>query len=522
MDDREPLTFTSSPPPSLVGAWGVVAAGGAAYVARKAGVCVDDVFITATFARNLALGEGMVFNAGERILGVTTPLWCWLQAAMMVVRPAAREGVVGLGVLAFLTHVFAGIMIALLAWRLGAGWWSVLAAGGWALIPAHVTLFGMEYGLATGLAAGAVVLFTRGKMWTTGVVCSLLALTRPEAAVLSMLLFGLLLAHGRWRHAVALAVPSAVVGLATLLIFQLYYGSPLPNTLEAKRMQFDNREEFIWLISVGQGAWRFLIVEVLRGDVLPALLGVFGLGVLLMGAWRERNGSTGIIDKAAVFFPGWVCLHIIALTALGVAYYPWYLWPLWMVFPVAIAVGMAHVARAIPRGDIRGPALVAVVVLLLVGWQRPWAGDPAGPQRDRRDGYFQLAGKINTLADGMPASVLATEVGALGFGLDRNIQVLDQVLLVSENPVAGRSQGGAPDRFPTDRDFVSVHRPEFILESHPAGADLTPQQAAFQDQRRDPEFELVYELDDGAAVRYVVIERIESRYGMQLLLMRTD
>jgi len=43
---------------------------------------VDDAYITFRYARNLANGVGFVYNAGERVLGTTTPAYTLLLAAL--------------------------------------------------------------------------------------------------------------------------------------------------------------------------------------------------------------------------------------------------------------------------------------------------------------------------------------------------------------------------------------------------------------------------------------------------------
>src|SRR5688572_11448166 len=41
---------------------------------------VDDAYITFRYARNIATGVGFVYNAGERVLGTTTPAYALLLA----------------------------------------------------------------------------------------------------------------------------------------------------------------------------------------------------------------------------------------------------------------------------------------------------------------------------------------------------------------------------------------------------------------------------------------------------------
>jgi len=43
---------------------------------------IDDAFITFRYARNIVHGLGFVYNAGERVLGTTTPLYTLLMAAL--------------------------------------------------------------------------------------------------------------------------------------------------------------------------------------------------------------------------------------------------------------------------------------------------------------------------------------------------------------------------------------------------------------------------------------------------------
>ena len=43
---------------------------------------IDDAGITFRYARNLALGQGLVFNRGEHVLGTTTPLFAAVLAVL--------------------------------------------------------------------------------------------------------------------------------------------------------------------------------------------------------------------------------------------------------------------------------------------------------------------------------------------------------------------------------------------------------------------------------------------------------
>src|SRR3972149_11992101 len=43
---------------------------------------IDDAYITFQYARNVAIGNGPVFNTGERVEGYSCPLWVFLLAGI--------------------------------------------------------------------------------------------------------------------------------------------------------------------------------------------------------------------------------------------------------------------------------------------------------------------------------------------------------------------------------------------------------------------------------------------------------
>ncbi len=58
--------------------WAAIAA---LFIAHLAGRSLDDFFITYRYAQNLAQGNGLVFNPGERVFGTTAPGLALLLAA---------------------------------------------------------------------------------------------------------------------------------------------------------------------------------------------------------------------------------------------------------------------------------------------------------------------------------------------------------------------------------------------------------------------------------------------------------
>ena len=211
----------------------------------------DDAFISFRYARNLAHGLGLVFNAGERVEGYTNFLWTLTLAA------AAR---LGLDVPATAQALGVVLAVASLVWvtRLARLALHDTRAPGWlALVPALLlavseswavwAVSGLENVAATFLLLLAADAFARSEtaanpramLARAAVFASLAAMTHP-AHVLAAGALSLLAALDAWRGrrpwrdvGVFVAVVAALFG--TFFLWRaLYYGALFPNTFYAK------------------------------------------------------------------------------------------------------------------------------------------------------------------------------------------------------------------------------------------------------------------------------------------------
>lgn len=212
----------------------------AAWVHR--GHWVDDAFISFRYAASWLAGDGLVFNPGERVEGVTNLGWVWVVALASLPAPASLPVVAKvLGLLS----LAATVLLASLAHRRLAPSASgaelallpVLLASSPELV--YFSLAGMETGLAALLLVAALACLLREapRLLPAAALSGLLFAVRPETVVLFPLFAAaLLLAPGplrRSRVVGALGVFGAVV--LALTWFRLgYYGEPLPNTVVAK------------------------------------------------------------------------------------------------------------------------------------------------------------------------------------------------------------------------------------------------------------------------------------------------
>lgn len=201
----------------------------------------DDAWITLRYARHLADGEGLVYNLGERHLGTTTPLWALLMAGLGALgadlgTAATAVGVASLG-------VAAGAASALLR-RRGATP-AVQCAAGLLVGTSPVLLLwagsGMESVPSAALVGVFLLLFEHRRHAALGLVGGLLLLLRPETALVLAAAAALRTAEARSLRPLLSALPGcAAVVLPWVVGAGLYYGSPLPNSGFAKRLQVED------------------------------------------------------------------------------------------------------------------------------------------------------------------------------------------------------------------------------------------------------------------------------------------
>lgn len=244
----------------------------------------DDAYIVFRYADHLARGDGLVWNAGERVEGYSSFLYTVLLggARRLGLDPVAAAHTIGLA-------SFVGSLLATFATaRL------TFASNGAALLT--VALLGTNYtfsifatgGLETSLHAflvcAALALLARGQVlgWSAplpllmSIVAGLLMLTRPDSAIPCGVFIGIALwrlrSASRWRPYAELLAPGALMVAVWLAWKLMYYGELLPNTYHVKvasstSLRYGLRYLYLFFVSY----W-FLPMAVLTAVVLPRLL----------------------------------------------------------------------------------------------------------------------------------------------------------------------------------------------------------------------------------------------------------
>ncbi|MBC8076503.1 MAG: hypothetical protein H7Y32_10550 [Chloroflexales bacterium] len=200
---------------------------------------IDDAFISFRYAQHLVQGDGLVFNAGERVEGYTNFLWTALVSA------ALRLSLDPIVVTLVLTLALAFVVLAL-TYRLGL----LLAPPLWCWAALPLLAFskpfllytaqgsGMETALFTALLLAAMLAFAQGRWAVAGALTALAMLTRPDGVVLAGV-YSAFVAWGVYRRRLPRRslwyIGTAGALFAPYFVGRwLYYGYPLPNTFYVK------------------------------------------------------------------------------------------------------------------------------------------------------------------------------------------------------------------------------------------------------------------------------------------------
>lgn len=358
----------------------------------------EDYFITLRASRNLVEGNGLVFNAGQRLHTFTSPLGVLLPALCTWLAGPQREEL-ALWLFRFISVGFLGAA-AWLVWRRA----ETLRLG----VVGRVTLFGLLFtesklidfsinGMETALLVFFVLLLWSELESTTPPRIRILALavaglmwTRPDAFVIGG---ALLLAHIALRERATVRQPvpwkNLLVGIVAGGALYVpwfawawwYYGTPVPHTIIAKGA-FTPPVQFTQLLLV---PWQVLTGRSMLVDLFLPTYSVFGgwpsllthvahaLTGIAAFAWLARGLPLPARRASLALFIGmfYVC---------SILLFPWYV-PPWTVLAVialaftsdaiyasAVTLGRRGIAASVRVGSL-GLIALQLGVLGATAWQ---------------------------------------------------------------------------------------------------------------------------------------------------------
>jgi hypothetical protein len=373
----------------------------------------DDAYITFQFARNVGSGRGFVFNAGERVLGSTSPLHVLVLAAVyavlgdVIARAAVLIGAIAMAaqsVLLFLifkrTSVALGSLLALL---MSLGYFG-----------SHSWL-ALETNLLAALVLGVFWSLEARREILCGVLLGLAFLCRYDAGLLVPIC--LLVWWSRSR-----AVPYRMLLAAFLVVLPwlgwatLYFGSFMPHTFFVKQRITRPIVYFAAALTrFSESPWK-TVPESARPLLALTTPLFWAAGAIFV--WRHARQAVALClyGAALVVAYSWIAPHPAQ---------HWHLYVAEMAFTLLFLLGSVGWLLRLYDSNVRDAALVRALpaaiasLLLIVSTGLSTAAFGRSHLTDywlgrRHDRYVESAAWLRSH---VPADrvVLAPEVGTLGY-----------------------------------------------------------------------------------------------------------
>jgi hypothetical protein len=427
---------------------------------------VDDAYITFRYARNIVDGLGFVYNAGEPVLGTTTPFWALLLAAVHAMSRAPLPDIAL--VLNATFDAASSVVLYALVRRLGGGPPAgALAAFLFAAAPMGVAYAagGMEASLFVLLLGLAGLCSSAGRPGGSLAFAALATLTRPEG----LLAAGLLLVHRVWGTRRP-PVREAGIYLGLLLPWVAYatgtFGGPLPQTVAAKSAAYQVHPlANAVALALQPGLPGLSLFGLASLPLAPLVLAAAALvASACLASFGLRLALRVAVRAPLAFFPLLYAAAYAAAGLRGVRMFHWYVVPLIPFYCVALGLAAERLSRA---SSIYGARLLPYAALI-VWWLPAYAffGPhpiyPLGFSLEREQVYRQVAEEY--ASDWGPQTVLAApEIGTLGYY--SRARILDTVGLVS--PVAARYPPLPREMLASDNAIapalIRAERPEYVV-----------------------------------------------------------
>jgi arabinofuranosyltransferase len=377
---------------------------------------LDDALIYARYVRNALNGQGLVFNPGERVNALTSPLL----AVLLLATSWLMHGNVLLAEITLSAIFLAGACI--LAEDI-APWSGVLIAS----VSYFYFCYGMETPLFLFLITLTYTLYRKGKLDMVPTAALLTFFTRFEGGLLAAVIAYDLWRNRRFPRPRAFLLPALLV--AAYLAFNFYfYGKLLPASAAAK---FGQGFSGLW------GRWprAFLhvkpVVQIFQHTIYLLPL-AFVLGIL-----GVRSQRSILINR--ILLPFLVCL-LAFYVLFNIPNYHWYDAPFLFFLLIYAVIGL-------PQTKPAYVLLACVVVQCTVAGVLDLRGQGANAN------YVAVARWVD--AHSSPGAKIATvETGTIGWYSDRYV---DDILGLTNPKNAGQLR---------KRDFYSwlqQDKPDFVV-----------------------------------------------------------
>ncbi|NWF70970.1 MAG: hypothetical protein HXY40_17940 [Chloroflexi bacterium] len=457
---------------------------------------IDDAFITFRYSRNLVEGQGFVYNYGVRTLGTTTPLFTLLLAGISLGTGQQDFQWYAIALSALADALNCALLFLITRRATGSQMLGIVLGALWALAPRSVTfaIGGMEtspnilwmlaavwcyLSAAENPPAAGIRGWLADKIVWMGVFAGLGLWTRIDAALWVAPLF----AYHWWEHLRAAqkhdgrsylplrAWLACLLTFAPWLLFStLYFGSPLPNSINAKSLAYvmPSGAAFVEL-ALRNYAFPFFEVQLLP-ESWRTVGGLFFMTLYLLLALLGLLYSARNAPRLLPFllYP-W--LYLAAFSLANPLIFRWYTLPPLPALTLGLVCGLWSIIGAEKINRAAPIVASAFGVFWLAASLNVWTLHPDhGPDRPapqmawhQIELYYERIGRQLREDYGVTPQtrVASADIGAIGYF--SRATIVDTVGLVT--PELRRYYPNAPEWIVAGQNYAVP--PQLILDTQP-------------------------------------------------------
>jgi arabinofuranosyltransferase len=390
--------------------------------------CVDDSMIYARYIRNALDGNGLVYNLGEHIESLTSPLYCCL--LLGVSKLLGGKILLSIEIIFVVTLFGACVLAEFLAPFAG-------------VILSTFTLFyairGMESSLFMLMLALTIWLYREQRWNWLPLIASLMIMSRFEGGLLAVAILAVLIYRRKMPSAVSF-LPAIGIVAGYLWFNHHWFGEYFPHSASTK---FGQGMSGYW----GRWPTSFLHVQTLvKLTTIPLSVTLMPAIAIFATAAARRSLSARNEEPG----DNWALPASVFLVLLGLFYivfnlppYVWYYTPFYLV-------GVVLAASTIPRNRQWTRAMLAISFGCL--FVNLWA-----VRRLKPDEGYELADAWLIQHAPANARIGTEEIGLIGWQL-KNLYIVDSLGLVTPNNATYFAHR-QPTRWLTEDnpDYVFVH-----------------------------------------------------------------
>lgn len=402
------------------------------------GCTLDDAFITFRYAENIAAGHGFVYNMGERVLGTTTPLFTLILSALAYLGiPVITSALI----ISLLSSGLTAVILYCFAQSLGFDRLSFIPVSLYILFPRLLVTDtgGMETSLFT-LMVTAAFYFQHKRLDVHAITAAALAsITRPEG----FLVLGILMIYNVFKdrkQMIAGTFTAAVIILPWLVFAYFYFGSPIPNSVNAKLALYGR----LGVMSFWEN------VVFLMGWRNPFGFPLFALAIA-GGWWLKRKRAFGVPVIA------WMIGMVVSLALSRTHLFLWYItpiYPLYLLFAGAVFPQINDRSKWFKQhANTITKLILAGTIIILVIANYPTVRSYRSYQNTVETVHRAIGQYLQTHARSTDV-VAAEDIGYIGYYCD--LKIIDRDGLISPEVIPYNKSG----------DYLGVildYRPDWVV-----------------------------------------------------------